>query len=301
MSKKTGAFHIYTTPTEKDGKWIVTKTYLGEVGATYYGTTKGELDIKLKKLLLFSMSISEEYTYEVEHEGQFLYLTHPFLEKESGTYSYSIKKMSNKETIKFYDNFPTLAEAIQHQRKLCNIELPASPKKKVAVRKKPVKKKIRPKKDLPINYIHQQEAYVMIKDLILQGYSRTEVRERLSEIYPELKEQEIDRLFNGAQTFYSNTVVDTLDLPNIIQAHIEHYESIYKYFFECGNTPGMNRAMLLKEKLLGYHKKETILEFNQENNYNVTKPEEYHISVLNVDEQNRLNNYLSRIVVNESN
>ena len=103
----------------------------------------------------------------------------------------------------------------------------------------------------------------------------------------------------GGSTFGVGVFIASTGLAGSdISSSISLMELLVK-LSSSGNTVGMNRAMQLKEKLLGYHGKDTILEFNQENNYNINKPV-YNFSVLQEEEKNRLNGYLQRVVVNAS-
>lgn len=289
--------HIYQIPQEKDGKWIFEKTVLGECGAIFISDTKDQADKKLRSLTLLNMSVSEEFTYEFEKDNQYYYLTIPQIDRESATYSFSIKRMVSKETVKFIDNIETTVQAIQQQKKICGIEIPPVIEKKVSKPRKAVLSKRPAIKKIDINIAQQQEAYVFIKSAMIDGFSKNEILEFLQCEFKQLTEEQCLSLMGSAQTYYMNNVADTIDIPNIIQDHISKYEKIHQYFNSIGNTIGTNRAMFLKEKLLGFHNKDTVFEFNQENNINIGKPT-YNLSVLDNQETDRLNGYLKRVLVN---
>lgn len=297
-SKKTGFVHIYKTPVLENEKWVIVKHYGIDIGAIYISDTKEEADSKLKKLLLLNMSITEDRVFEFEHEKEFFYLTIPQPDKATGTYSFSIKRMNTKETVKFFDDFETITQALQNQKKICGI-FPEPPKEKVKVKRVgyPKKKATQIKKDVDLNMKDQVEAYVFIRSSMLQGLSKLTCFELLKEQHPQLSNENCESLHLSAIEYFRTNIVDNSDIPHIIKTHVEKYEKIYNYFYDVGNVQGMNRALALKEKLLGFHRKETILEFNQENNININKPQ-YVVSVLDDNEKNRLNSYLSKIVDN---
>lgn len=299
MTRKDSKFHIYNVPYEKDGKWIIEKTRLGELAAIYITTTKEEADKLLRKVLLLNMSIKEEFVFEFQKDNEFYYLTIPQIDRDSGTYSFSIKRMSNKDIVKFLDSFETNVLAEIQQKKLCGIDIPQKKeKKKVVEKKKTFPKKIKPtvNKKIDLSGAKQQEAAVFIKSAMIGGFSKKEISDMIKLEYGIEDDLQIQGLFSAAQTFFQNSVADVIDIPGIIQSHIAHYETVYQFFSESGNVIGTNKAMLQKEKLLGFHRKETVFEFNQENNIS-TAPIPYNLSVLEPEETNRLNHYLTKINV----
>lgn len=297
-SKKAGLFHIYNTPFEQKGVWIIEKMFAGELVGVFISKTKEEADSKLRSLTLFRLSITDEAQYEFEKDGEFFYITIPQIDRDSGTYSYSVKRMVNKEIVKFVDGIETTVQAIQQQKKICGIQQPIIKPKKKKILVRPRAKRAPIKKRLEVNEAKQLEMYLFVRNAMLQGFSKLQIQEHLVSELPELTEKQCATMISSAQTYYKNNVVDSQDIPSIIQSHIEKYEKIFRYFYETGNTIGMNRALLLKEKILGLHNKDNILEFNQENNFNVQAPE-YVLSVLDDNEKDRLNHYLSKINLNE--
>lgn len=141
-------------------------------------------------------------------------------------------------------------------------------------------------------FIGMKDAFTRARELILQGYPRSEVSLTL--------EKEFNITPTTANNYIHRTrqeIVDTIstDIDSIIDVHIEIYENIYKYFTEVNNTQGALKALFQKEKLLGQHREDTSIEVNNYTNTEIVREEMFDFKKLDSSETKRLEDFLKKI------
>lgn len=87
---------------------------------------------------------------------------------------------------------------------------------------------------------------------------------------------------------------NSLDIIHCVDTHTIIYEEIYRWFCEYGDIAGSNRAMALKEKMLGLHKEDRSVVFNNKVKIKEKVEKVYDIDKLNTAEQRRLNELLTK-------
>lgn len=152
---------------------------------------------------------------------------------------------------------------------------------------------VRDSEDLPL--VETFELLQDVKEMILQGFSRSEVLSELNEQFPDVEYSKLNYLYNRGLTFYKHNALEREDLLDLIHLHIFEYEQIYKYFCEVDFLPGKKKALRMKETLLGVHKTEQVIEVNQNNTTIVDTQNEYDFEKLDKDEKVKLNEFLKRI------
>ncbi len=162
-----------------------------------------------------------------------------------------------------------------------------------------MKHRTKRKENENLPFVQTQEVLQSIRELLIQGLSKTQCWERLEKQYP-LTITDFDSLWQSSKNYFEKRVIDMVDLPDIMNNHIVEYEKIYQYFDSVGYLGGKRKAMLHKEKLLGFLKEENVLEFNQINNTVVETNSVYVMEKLSKEEQERLSNYLTKVEKNKN-
>lgn len=80
----------------------------------------------------------------------------------------------------------------------------------------------------------------------------------------------------------------------IVPMHIEMYEEIYAFFQEFNQTKGMLKALSYKEKLMGFHKTDNVVEVNSKKTTVIEKEFNYDVEKLTVKERDRLKELLNK-------
>lgn len=294
MSKNKPEWHILKAPYKEGRYWIVDKFIKNELCGKFSFDTKIQAEKAILKLTLLQAKITDSYRYQYSKDNKtFYYFTEPVVDRDTGTFSFCLKDMETKETVKFFDNIATVNECLILQKQACNI----LEKAKVVLPKKTVPKKrtVRLKSE-EVSQINLERITFNTIESVLDGRSRKEIVDNL-EI--ELKDRNLaNTCYNKALDYFKSRIVIKDDLDTIVNAHIAYYEKIYRYFDSIGYTTGRNKALLHKEKLLGYHRHDNILEFNQENIVNYNKSDQsYNLTKLSQDEKQELDFLLSKIQV----
>lgn len=84
------------------------------------------------------------------------------------------------------------------------------------------------------------------------------------------------------------------EAATIIPMHLELYEELYKYLDENGHSAGKMKALKYKEKLMGLHRENNVLEINKKKTTIIQKEVSYDVSRLTSDEVKRFNYLLEK-------
>lgn len=133
-----------------------------------------------------------------------------------------------------------------------------------------------------------------VRDMILEGSPRSEIFEKIKTDYELKTDHEATLAYDLAVKHYQTRALSSVDLQGTINLHIGLYEKIYQYFNEIDNKPLKTRVLQAKEKLLGFHRENTIFEVNQDNVTIVENQERYNYGKLSKDETKRLSDLLKK-------
>lgn len=157
------------------------------------------------------------------------------------------------------------------------------------------RKKISETKTIP--FIRMEDYLCDSKRWVLEGLPRSEVLNRIASLNSDLTEKDIQEIYAKTVIFFEKNIVDLVDLPEIVDLHVAEYEKIYNHFVTKDNLYGRRKCMSQKEKLLGFFKDESVVEFNQINNTLIEREEEYDISKLSTEEQKQFIELQNKIEV----
>lgn len=144
-------------------------------------------------------------------------------------------------------------------------------------------KKISETKTIP--FIKMEDYLCESKRWVLEGLPRSEVLNKIASLNSDLTDKDVQIIYNKTTNFFEKNIVDLVDLPEIVSLHIAEYEKIYNHFVVKDNLYGRRRCMSQKEKLLGFFKDESVVEFNQINNTLIEREEEYDVNKLSKEDQ----------------
>jgi len=144
------------------------------------------------------------------------------------------------------------------------------------------------------------EVCVVIRDAIVEGKSRSELVEDIHTSYPTLSVPHVQNLIQNTINVLSLNVFDPDELQNLVNVHVDRYEQSYQWFKRMDDFSGMQAALFSKERLLGYHRRETKIEVEQQNNQVIVElnvDTEYDFSKLTKEEKIVLDELLNRVRV----
>lgn len=130
-------------------------------------------------------------------------------------------------------------------------------------------------------------------EYIIEGFSRTEIINKVLAAYPNLKEHNVVAIYEKAKL----SIVDRVstDIEKVVDLHIKWYEQIWRYFEWIDNVAGKRNALKQKEKILGLLKEDNIININNEINLNLTKSVKYDLNKLTPEERERFEGYLKLV------
>jgi hypothetical protein len=129
---------------------------------------------------------------------------------------------------------------------------------------------------------------------LIKGYAQVELVNILTKDFPEVPQEEVEKVIRGALKRIRESTMT--DLDKIIPQHIEIYEKVYAEFDELYYVPGKLKALKQKEKIVGLHKESNTIEIHNEVNIEVEKESGYDISKLTKEEQGRLGELMKRVL-----
>lgn len=124
-----------------------------------------------------------------------------------------------------------------------------------------------------------------IRNMLLRGDSKQQIRATLEE--NGIKGANVEKAYQELLNFYKEKVVTTLELPIIVNEHIRMYEEIYQYFHKINARKLKLQVLHVKEKLLGLHKHNLIINVNEEGREVVTQEDTYNFKALTSEEKER--------------
>lgn len=148
--------------------------------------------------------------------------------------------------------------------------------------------------------LQELEVCKSIRESIVEGTQRTKVIEKIQSEYPELSVPHIEKLITNTVDFLSSNIYESDELQNIVTLHVEKYEELYDWFKRMDLFSNMNQVLFAKERLLGYHRRETNIEISQENNTLVVEESvdlEYNLNKLSESERVEFQELLNKIKV----
>lgn len=279
----------YNQPKIINDKWTIERVIndTGEVVGRFICSSEQEAKKLLQRLVLSIVKVKEDYEFEYVENNDILYLTIPSPDRDTGEFSFCKKNKETGELLQFYDGFETLLEARNTQSKLAGLFQEKKPKKVV----KRVGKPLRVSKEAKT-----LELFQLTKDLMLSGFSKSDILKELKNNSQIEDPVELEKFYNRSIDYFNKRTVEFVDLQNIVNVHVSNYEKVFQLFDSIGFTAGKNRAMELKEKLLGYHREDNILEFNQENTTVIENTVSiYDTNKLNDSEKIALQKYLEKV------
>lgn len=232
-------------------------------------------------------------------DGDKFYITDSELNPETGKYIY--KKVTEKgDILETYPEHDTLKNANKQRASLVATLAEAiagkKPGKKIVKERKKVETTTRDNQAGTV--VQQLDMYQLVNDMILVGKGKTEIFQELQPRY-NLTWEVFERVYSAGIEWYRARVVEQIDLPMVVHNHVNIYEKIYEFFDSINFSFGKNKTLQAKEKLLGYHKDESLFEVNQEEQVVIEVQQEYDINKLDDGEKVRLVDYLERIKVNK--
>ena len=168
--------------------------------------------------------------------------------------------------------------------------------KKKDIEVKVKSKSLRPKEiqDLPV--IVHYEIVKLVKELIISGEPKSTIRTNIKTIY-NINDVVFDKCYSQSIESLQKSMVESQFLSDVIHAHILDYEEIYKFFDEIDFLSGKLKALQQKERLLGYHKENNVLEINQNNNTTIEVDVNYDFSKLDESERQQVESLLAKIQI----
>lgn len=126
---------------------------------------------------------------------------------------------------------------------------------------------------------------------IIAGKPHSEIVKLLMEKYGTDHEETTKAVSEAKQKIQQNTLVD---IDKIIPSHVNLYEKIFVEFQELGSLPGKLATMRQKEKILGLHREDTVIEINNELNLEIGD-EVYNRAQLTSTESDRLDQLFKKV------
>lgn len=135
-----------------------------------------------------------------------------------------------------------------------------------------------------------------VADLLLSGYSKTEIRTLLKFNAPLniLSNVDFDALIEDGKKYLEETV--STDSKQIVTIHIGLYEEIYKYYKSIGHTEGANKAMRAKERLMGMIGKNKVV-INKKTDITIHRKIEYDLTRLTPAQKKRYQELYNKILI----
>lgn len=160
------------------------------------------------------------------------------------------------------------------------------------------KKLKRESENLPI--IKRLEVEQLIKEMILNAEPKTRIKEVVSSLY-KVEESEFNTCYTIATNELKLSLVESKHVKDVINLHVIEYENIYNYFNNINYLSGKLRVLRAKETLLGYHKENNTLEFNQNNTVVVEQQDssDYNLDKLSESEKRRFEELMNKVKRND--
>jgi hypothetical protein len=129
---------------------------------------------------------------------------------------------------------------------------------------------------------------------ILEGETKHLIKKGLEDnSHVVLTPRDFDNIYQSASNWIDQNV--SIDHREVIATHIAHYEDIYKYFREIDHPVGMAKALMGKERLLGLHKKITVVKTKKKIDINVWEPNKYDLNLLTKEEKERMEFLINKV------
>lgn len=162
----------------------------------------------------------------------------------------------------------------------------------VKLSKPRVSSKPREIQDLPM--IVHYEIVKAIKELIVTGSPKSIICESIRNVYS-IDEQLFNKCYIQSVEHLQKSMVESQFLVDVIHQHVIDYEKIYSFFDDINFLSGKMKALHQKERLLGFHKENNVLEFNQNNTTTIEVDMNYDFSKLDQSERERVEVLLDKI------
>lgn len=142
------------------------------------------------------------------------------------------------------------------------------------------------KKKDKLTEVQKAELVKFFEESILKAEKRSELLKKAIVEY-KLTTSQSEFYYDKAQ---KNIIEFTeRDLGLILDAHVFFYEQLYKFFLETKNTFGISKTLSYKEKLLGLHREDTLIEVNNNISVETTFVEDnFDFSKLSKEKRDRL-------------
>ena len=159
----------------------------------------------------------------------------------------------------------------------------------------------RESRKLNLTVIENHDLVIRVRDMLLNGRSRSEIMESISEQFDIKKRELLEYAYQKGVEYFQSRSLKVLDIKVITASHIQEYEELYRKFKELDSNQGMLRSLRQKEGLLGYHSESRILEINQQNTTIIesNEEEEYNLSKLSKEEFIEWEGLMKKVTDNE--
>ena len=150
-----------------------------------------------------------------------------------------------------------------------------------------------------VSTIKQREIINYVIKSILSAEPKSTILDQIKLVFSIESEKVLETLYKSGHDYYDKRVLGKVERMDVINNHTNLYEEIYKFFNSIDYGQGMNAALLAKEKLLGLHKQENVVELNQRNTVIIEQENIYDLSKLNDIEKKKLNNFFETVKIKE--
>jgi hypothetical protein len=149
------------------------------------------------------------------------------------------------------------------------------------------------KNSLGVNLIQFHEIQRVVRIGMMNGHKKTTILNKLkSEL--NLKGLDYEKAYSLGVKYYQERIVTRAELPVIVNEHILLYEQIYEFFNELNSTQLKLKALQAKERLVGLHKSELVINIEEEEEKTIQK-EGYDFKLLTDKEQQRFEFLLKKL------
>ena len=125
-----------------------------------------------------------------------------------------------------------------------------------------------------------------VRDALLQGKSKNEVLTFIEHKYNVDKNQ-LESVYQRGMNYYRERSLSIEDLQMVINMHVQMYEKMYSFFDEVDFKLMKTKVLQAKEKLMGYHRDQNILEFNQKNTIISDAQDKFNFDKLSEEQKKR--------------